>query len=468
MTKQLNIIKKYFKLDWINWDLITLITTNKFNHSMNIQKICIMGNFHHLMVKNLRSACVLNFYNQERINRKYKAMIMLVVILNLFIKGTKKEIKVIIKYWIRILNIKLGWIHEFDKLAVNYVIFDIFCSLSKLLMPLKGHTKAVWSIDYFIFDNNPFICSGSSDDTVCIWDVETNKQIQVFNKHLGTVYCVKFSPYHYYNYHQNVTCSSSYDKTIRFWDIKKNKQLQIFNKHTGWIGEIKFSSFNSGRYLCSGSYDNTIRLWDVEAYKSLHVFKGHTNAVRCIDISPLRSNKSNNIGIIGGNGYTICSGSFDRTICIWDIETTKQYIVFKGHGDYVTNVKYGSNELLNTILSGSEDKSIRLWDIRSGKQIEIFNGHKNSVNVVEYSPFIIKNNSKVIDGNSNVICSGGLDDTIRFWDIRSNKNQLYMIKEENGILCLKFIQLKKNKICNNDDCINLCYGSWNGLIHIWG
>ncbi|ETO03036.1 WD-repeat protein, partial [Reticulomyxa filosa] len=103
------------------------------------------------------------------------------------------------------------------------------------------------------------------------------------------------------------------------------------------------------------------------------------------------------------------------------------------------------------------DKSIRLWDIRSCQQMQVFNGHKNSVWCVEYSPFVIKNNI----GNANVICSGSLDSTIRFWDIRSNKNELYMIKGNegyDGILCLKFIELKKRANTNNDTYdLNLCY-----------
>ncbi|ETO34832.1 WD repeat-containing protein [Reticulomyxa filosa] len=181
----------------------------------------------------------------------------------------------------------------------------------------------------------------------------------------------------------------------------------------------------------------------------------------------------NNIGIIGGNGYTICSGSWDQTIRIWDIETTKQFNVLKGHTNYVNSVKYGSNELLNTILSGSNDKSIRLWDIRSGKQIQVFDGHTNSVICVEYSPFIIKNSI----GNSNMICSGSLDNTIRFWDIRSNKEEVYVIEgsddDADAILCLKFVSLKK-KVNNNeqeskDDCgVHLYYGSINGQICVWG
>ncbi|ETO36063.1 WD-40 repeat-containing protein, partial [Reticulomyxa filosa] len=389
----------------------------------------------------------------------------------------EKETQIIIHHWIRKLNIKLGWIKDFDKLVVNYAynifMFDTFRSSAKLINTFTGHTSSVWSIDYSTFDDCQFICSGSSDNTVRVWNVDNNKQIQSFNEHLGNVQCVKFSSYHYHNYRQYVICSSSFDNTIRFWDFKHNKQIQIFNGHTDGIFSIEFSPFNGGRYLCSGSFDATTRLWDVETSKQLHVFKGHKHAVWCVDISPLQSytnndNKVNNTGVIGGNGYTICSGSNDKVIRIWDIETTKQFNVFKGHEGYVMSVKYGPNESLNTILSGSFDKSVRLWDIRSDKQIQVFNGHTSAVCCAEYSPFVIKNN--II--NSNVICSGSDDNTIRFWDIRSNKNQLCMIKGDkgdNGIFCFKFIVLKKKEKIEDITCdLNLYYGSSKGPIRIWG
>ncbi|ETO31965.1 WD-40 repeat protein [Reticulomyxa filosa] len=365
---------------------------------------------------------------------------------------SEEEIQTIIQYWIRVSKIKLGWIQDFDRFVVKYAtdffMFEVFRSLSKLLKTFSGHTKTVWSIDYLILDDCQLLCSGSEDKIICVWDIETNKQIQSFNGHSDWVCCVKFSQYYHHNNHRSVVCSSSVDKTIRFWDIKHNRQLQVFNGHNSCVNGIEFSPFNSGRYLCSGSDDKTIRLWDIETSKSLHIFNGHEHCVWCVDISPLQGNndnKSNNIGVIGGNGYTICSGSDDKTIRIWDIETTKQSIMFEGHTHWINSVKYEPNESGNTILSGSFDKSVRLWDIRSGQQTQVFNGHISCVRTVEYSPFVVNNIE--IGGNSNVICSGSDDGTIRFWDIRSNKSELHIIKGDNKedyrINCLKFLQLKK-------------------------
>ncbi|ETO16069.1 hypothetical protein RFI_21292 [Reticulomyxa filosa] len=405
------------------------------------------------------------------------------------LKDEEEEIQIIIQYWIRILHVQFGWISDFNKLVINYVMFFVHLlfiqmtiNMSKpLFVTFTGHTDIVYSIDYSTFDSSQLICSGSIDKAVRVWDVDNNKQIRSFNEHSSYVYSVRFSSYHYHNLHHNVICSSSYDSTIRFWDIKNNQQLNIYNGHTDGVSEIEFSPFNGGRYLCSGSHDKTIRLWDVETSKSLHIFNGHISIVWCLDISPLQSNNSNNdIGIIGGNGYTICSGSFDRTIRLWDIETAKQLIIFKGHERTVWSVKYGSNELgsiggANTILSGSADKSIGLWDIRSGQQIQMFYGHTDYVNTVQYSPFVVNNNE--IGGCSNVICSGSSDNTIRFWDIRSNKKHLYVIngssKEDDGIRCLKFVTPKKrgrkSVSYDNIGCgVNLCYGLCSGCICIYG
>ncbi|ETO31830.1 WD-40 repeat protein [Reticulomyxa filosa] len=394
-------------------------------------------------------------------------------------KASSTQQSVVSHAFFALFNDKYLFVVLFMFQGTKLFMLDVFRSSSNLLKTFTGHNGYLNSIDCLTLDCGQFICSGSADKTVRIWNVDINKQIQSFNGHSNYVYCAKFSQYYHYNNHRIVVCSSANDKTIRFWDIKDNQQLQVFNGHQYGICSIEFSPFNGGRYLCSGSFDNTTHLWDVETSKSLHIFRGHSDTVRCVDISPLQSNnnsksdydKNSKIGLIGGNGYTICSGSFDKTICVWDIETTRQFITFRGHEDWIRSVKYGSNELINTILSGSNDSSVRLWDIRSGQQIQMFNGHTNVVNAVEFSPFVVSNIK--IGGHSNVICSGSIDNTIRFWDIRSNKIALHIINgddENDGIMCLKFVQIIKNRKSNNySGCdINLYYGSKDGSIHIWG
>ncbi|ETO11762.1 F-box and wd40 domain protein, partial [Reticulomyxa filosa] len=258
--------------------------------------------------------------------------------------------------------------------ATTFFIFDTFRSSSKLISTFTGHTDNVWNIDYSTFADCQFICSGSSDQTVRVCDVDNNKQIQSFNGHSEEVYCVKFSSYHYHNHRQNVICSSSFDKTIRFWDFKHNKELQIFNGHTSGVCVVDIcvmghmtKQFVYGMLKHQNYYAFSM---DMKIMSFVLIFP-HCK-VRTIMITIMKVV----IGVIGGNGYTICSGSW-KIIRIWDIETTKQLNVFEEHDSWIRSVKYGSNELVNTILSGSDDKSVCLWDIRSGEQIQVFYGHKD-------------------------------------------------------------------------------------------
>ncbi|ETN97835.1 WD repeat-containing protein, partial [Reticulomyxa filosa] len=78
------------------------------------------------------------------------------------------------------------------------VSFDSFQS-SKLIKSFIGHTDSVRSIDYASFNGKQYLCSGSKDKTVCVWNVKTRHLLKCFKGHSTEVYSAKFSPYHYYD-----------------------------------------------------------------------------------------------------------------------------------------------------------------------------------------------------------------------------------------------------------------------------
>ena len=61
-----------------------------------------------------------------------------------------------------------------------------------------------------------------------------------------------------------------------------------------------------------------------------------------------------------------------------------------GHTNSITSITVSNDE--KTLISGSFDKSIKIWDLNSGKCIKTLFGHDGHVLLVMFSP----NNSKFI------------------------------------------------------------------------
>ncbi|KAG9083520.1 AdoMet-dependent rRNA methyltransferase spb1 [Ceratobasidium sp. 370] len=79
-----------------------------------------------------------------------------------------------------------------------------------------------------------------------------------------------------------------------------------------------------------------------------------------------------------------------------------------GHIGHVYSVAYSPNGAY--IVSGSWDKTIRIWDAHTGRPVgQPLNGHAHYVTSVAYSP------------NGAYIVSGSRDNTIRIWDARQRE-----------------------------------------------
>jgi WD40 repeat protein/serine/threonine protein kinase len=256
----------------------------------------------------------------------------------------------------------------------------------RCLRTFEGHTNYVSSASFS--PDGRFALSGSFDNTLRLWDIETGKCLRTIEGHTDFIPCVSFSSDGRY------ALSGSSDKTLRLWDIDTGKNLRTFKGCTSSVNSVSFSQ--DGRFALSGSYNGTLRLWQVATGECLRTFKGHKGLVTSASFSP--------------DGRCALSGGGDETLRLWDIDTGKCLRTFKGCTSSVNSVNFSPDGRF--ALSGSgdwdrKDNLLRLWNIETGECLRTFKGHTDRVNSVSFSP----------DGRFAL--SGSRDKTLRLWNIET-------------------------------------------------
>ena len=100
--------------------------------------------------------------------------------------------------------------------------------------------------------------------------------------------------------------------------------------------------------LASGSEDKTVRLWSINSGKHLKTFTGNEDKVTSVCFSP--------------DGQLLASGNADKTVRLWSINSGKHLKTFVGHIKNVTSVCFPADG--RTLASGSDDGTVLLWNVR--------------------------------------------------------------------------------------------------------
>lgn len=144
--------------------------------------------------------------------------------------------------------------------------------------------------------------------------------------------------------------SSSRDKSLIVWKLLKEESnygvpQKRLTGHGHFITDVVLSM--DGQYALSGSWDKTLRLWDLNAGKSTRRFEDHKGDVLSVAFS--------------ADNRQIVSGSRDKTIKLWNtLAQCKYTIQDDGHSDWVSCVRFSPSNNNPIIVSAGWDKYVKV------------------------------------------------------------------------------------------------------------
>lgn len=204
---------------------------------------------------------------------------------------------------------------------------------------------------------------------------------------------------------------SSFKKSNKKKNKKKSKTLKVNdNYHIDSVLTLANNRLHKN-LLASGSADKTIKLWDLNTLTCAKSYGFHTDKVCSVNWHPIE-------------GPILLSGSYDRTIVASDMRAADSLIRRWGVESDIETVKWDKHNP-NFFFASTESGKIHYFDARQApanlsesKPVWTLQAHDSEVSTFDVNPCI-----------PGLLVTGSIDRQVKIWKVEQNRPSLIVTRD---------------------------------------
>ena len=240
----------------------------------------------------------------------------------------------------------------------------------KLLLELAKHPGAVAALAFSHHKDKTYLAVGVRDDKgdgeIKVWRIEadakqglTAKLAPPLAEQKKAVTSLAFCPA---ENKPDLLLSGSADQTVRLWDIETGKEKEVYRGHKDEVRAVVFGP--DGAWFASAGKDQRVCLYEDNRKEFATLSDLHLASIDALAIVPEGDGRDTTFRLI--------TAGADQTVRVWFVDRSDlaqpqriQDRMFRPHTQPITRLVFNPNSTFGLIVTASWDGSIKLHDLQN-------------------------------------------------------------------------------------------------------